>query len=41
MISGESLIDGTVDLSYVALLYDYLAMRADNEALIQRLREEG
>lgn len=40
MIRGESLVDGSIDLSLVALCNDYLAMRADNEELINRSRED-
>jgi hypothetical protein len=36
MIKGESLIDGSVDLAYVALLNDSLAVRHDNEELVRR-----
>jgi hypothetical protein len=34
-------VDGTVDLSFVALLNDALAVRADNVALIERLKENS
>jgi hypothetical protein len=33
MLKGESLIDGSVDLAYVALLYDFLIVRKDNEEI--------
>jgi hypothetical protein len=39
LISFESLVDGTVDLSHVALLNDSLAVRADNDDLVARNRE--
>jgi uncharacterized protein DUF6889 len=40
MLKAESLIDGTVDLAYVALLNDSLAVRHDNEALARRKAEK-
>jgi hypothetical protein len=36
MCRYESLLDGTLDLADVALMNDYLAVRADNE---ERARE--
>jgi hypothetical protein len=35
MLRAESLIDGTVDLAFVALLIDSIVCRADNEWLAQ------
>jgi hypothetical protein len=40
LLNGESLVDGSVDLSYVALLYDFLGVRADNEELVRKRRED-
>ena len=40
MYSGESLLDGAVDLSFVALCNDYLNMCADNQDLLDKAREE-
>jgi len=39
-LKAESLIDGTVDLAYVSLLNDVIAVRHDNEALAARRRAE-
>lgn len=39
MISGESLLDGSVDLAFVALCNDYLALCADNEEILRRSKE--
>jgi hypothetical protein len=39
MLKAESLIDGSVDLAYVALLNDSLAVRHDNEELVRRKQE--
>ena len=39
MCKYESLIDGTLDLADVALMNDYLAVRADNEAAFRRKME--
>ncbi|MBN4665438.1 hypothetical protein HUS70_07405 [Pandoraea nosoerga] len=35
----ESLLDGTLGLHDIALMNDALAVRSDNRALAQRLRE--
>ncbi|WP_446902994.1 DUF6889 family protein [Burkholderia sp. YIM B11467] len=39
MCKYESLIDGTLGLADVALMNDYLAVRADNEAAARRRME--
>jgi hypothetical protein len=39
MIRGESLLDGTVDLAFVALCNDYLALCADNEEIARKYKE--
>ncbi|QUN56326.1 DUF6889 family protein [Burkholderia cenocepacia] len=39
MCRFESLKDGTLDLADVALMNDYLAVRADNEAAARRRQE--
>ena len=39
MCRYESLLDGTLSLADVALLNDFLAMRADNEDLMIRNRK--
>ena len=36
MLKAESLVDGTVDLAYVALLRDALIVKAENEAIARR-----
>ena len=41
MIRGESLLDGTVDLAFVALCNDYLALCADNEELMREREEKN
>ncbi len=40
MVTFTELKDGSVDLADVALCYDFLACRADNEELIARWRAE-
>ncbi|MCA8120433.1 hypothetical protein LGN07_17060 [Burkholderia cepacia] len=39
MCRFESLKDGTLDLADVALMNDYLVVRADNEAAARRRQE--
>ena len=39
MCRYESLLDGTLGLADVALMNDYLAVRADNEAAFRRKME--
>ncbi|WP_176704127.1 DUF6889 family protein [Burkholderia singularis] len=42
MCRYESLIDGTLGLADIALMNDFLAVRADNEAAMRRkLRKEN
>jgi len=40
MILGESLFNGAVDLAFVALCNDVLAVRSDNEEIMHKLREK-
>ncbi|WP_322083966.1 DUF6889 family protein [Burkholderia sp. BCC1972] len=40
MCRFESLKDGTLDLADVALMNDYLSVRADNEAAARRRQEQ-
>ena len=39
MCKFESLLDGTLDLAHIALMNDALDVVADNEYLIEQVRE--